>query len=143
MNARVSISVLPGKIFFPQVKTSANTHPTAHMSALNEQEESSSRISGARYHLVTTFGVSCKFLCVETMRARPKSQSLTIPDGVISIFADLMSLCKTLFSSRYAKPSKTCFIRQPIYSTVYFGFNMIIPYRSQGMYSNTRLTVYF
>lgn len=144
INDRVSRSLLPGNIFLPWVKISASTQPTAQTSTPKEYAESSSRTSGALYHLVTTLGVSCWcYLCVCMIRARPKSHNLTTPDGEMRMLADFMSLCKTLFSSRWAKPSKTYLIKQPTYRVLYLGFKLMIPKRSYGTYSKTKLTVCF
>ena len=84
---------------------SAKMQPMDHMSTGVEYCLSPSRISGARYHSVTT---SC--VCVRTgmpkARARPKSASLSAPLRSMRRFCGLRSRCSTRRAWQKSMPDR-------------------------------------
>lgn len=90
------ISFPPGKIA-ERFQNSPMTQPIDHISTCSLYCESPRRISGARYHCVTTFGVYISFWRVANgsliRRDKPKSAIFTTPSVVNRIFSVLKSRC--------------------------------------------------
>mmetsp|Transcript_24701 Transcript_24701/g.68894 ORF Transcript_24701/g.68894 Transcript_24701/m.68894 type:complete len:203 (-) Transcript_24701:563-1171(-) len=86
----VSISLSPRKSAVPMA-ISPRMHPELHISIGSEYSSAPKRISGARYHTVTT---SCVYLGMGTEKARamPKSAIFKVFDLSIKMFCGFKSL---------------------------------------------------
>lgn len=75
--------------------------PMDHISIGVEYSLAPNKISGARYHKVTTSWVYV-FTGRPNALAKPKSANLTFPSVSISKFYGFKSLCMTLWAWQYA-----------------------------------------
>lgn len=97
-----SISESPGNRGF-RVHISAKMTPTDHMSTPVEYWRPPRRISGARYHSVTTSWVYV-LRGTPNALARPKSASFRFPSLSTSKFCGFRSRCRTLCEWQYLTP---------------------------------------
>ena len=133
-----SISESPGKRGWP-VTISGMIVPTDQMSTGTEYCLPPRRISGARYHSVTT---SCVYVRSGTVkaRARPKSASLSVPCfGSTSTFCGFRSRWKMRWEWHHERPLSIWYVNDLMHSPLsLYCSDFMYFLRSKSQYSKHR-----